>query len=76
MEIWLCSYWHEIQGWTTVQESYSRALEQRSLPLPTVAKFRRLAAGAVRRQSGGGGAVSCLFLPPNEIRKESAREGG
>ena len=28
MENWLGSSWNQIQGWTTVQESYSRAFEQ------------------------------------------------
>ena len=34
-ENWLGSSLNQIQGWTTVRESYSRALEQRPLiPLP------------------------------------------
>ena len=35
---WLGSSLNQIQGWTTVPESYSRALEQGSLPLPLLVK--------------------------------------
>ena len=35
MENWLGSSLNQIQGWTTVRESYSRALEQGPLPSPS-----------------------------------------
>ena len=41
MEHWLNFSLNQIQGWTTVQESYSRALEQGPLSLGRGTQWRR-----------------------------------
>ena len=63
MENLLGSSLNQIQGWTTVQESYSHALEQRPLPMMQAHLRTPLASTSVEMHLATSGNSSETSLP-------------
>ena len=83
MENWLCSSLNHIQGWSTVRESYSRALEQ--VPLEEigrqhqqlkhddyqVSRERRFSSEIVPKQATGRAGKKTNFVGRKRVSTES-----